>query len=46
MKRVGLAVFPGFQILDLAAAGVFEIANLQKPRRACEVEVMSERSGP
>jgi transcriptional regulator GlxA family with amidase domain len=45
MKRVGLVVFPGFQILDLAAAGVFEIANLQTPRPAYEIEVVSESGG-
>jgi len=28
MKRLGIVVFPGFQILDLAAVGVFEVANL------------------
>ena len=45
MKRIGLVVFPGFQILDLAAAGVFEIANLQTPRPAYEIEVVSESGG-
>ncbi|HEY9026876.1 MAG TPA: GlxA family transcriptional regulator [Burkholderiaceae bacterium] len=45
MKRVGLVVFPGFQILDLAAAGVFEIANLQTPRPTYEIDVVSENGG-
>jgi transcriptional regulator GlxA family with amidase domain len=45
MKRIGLVVFPGFQILDLAAAGVFEIANLQTTRPTYEIEVVSESGG-
>ena len=45
MKRVALVVFPDFQILDLAAAGVFEIANLQASRPAYEIDVVSESGG-
>ena len=45
MKRIGIVVFPGFQILDLAAAAVFEIANLQTPRPAYEIDVVSESGG-
>ncbi len=45
MKRIALVVFPGFQILDLAAAGVFEIANLQASRSAYEIDVVSESGG-
>ena len=46
MKRIALVVFPGFQILDLAAAGVFEIANLQTPRPTYEIDIVSESGGP
>jgi len=45
MKRIGLVVFPGFQILDLAAAGVFEIANLQAPKPHYVIDVVSESGG-
>jgi transcriptional regulator GlxA family with amidase domain len=45
MKRVGLVVFPGFQILDLSAACVFEVANVQAGRKTYEVEVVSEKGG-
>jgi transcriptional regulator GlxA family with amidase domain len=42
MKRIGLVVFPGFQILDLAAASVFEMANLEVRTPAYEIHVVSE----
>ncbi len=45
MKRVGLVVFPGFQILDLAAASVFEVANLFAVRPTYEVALYSETGG-
>ena len=45
MKRLGLVVFPGFQILDLAAASVFEVANLFAARPTYEVALYSETGG-
>lgn len=36
MKRLGIVAFPGFQILDLAAACVFEVANLLGERKTYE----------
>jgi transcriptional regulator GlxA family with amidase domain len=45
MKRLGLVVFPGFQILDLAAASVFEVANLFASRPTYEVALYSEQGG-
>lgn len=45
MKRLGLVVFPGFQILDLAAASVFEVANLFAGRPTYEVALYSETGG-
>ena len=45
MKRIGLVVFPGFQILDLAAASVFEMANLETAKAAYEIDVVSESGG-
>lgn len=45
MNRIGLVVFPGFQILDMAAAAVFEMANLEVPAPAYEIHVVSEGGG-
>jgi transcriptional regulator GlxA family with amidase domain len=46
MKSVALVVFPGFQILDLVAVSVFELANRIAPRPLYEVHVVSEHGGP
>jgi len=45
MKRLGLLVFPGFQILDMAAASVFEVANVLASRPIYDVAVYSEQGG-
>jgi transcriptional regulator GlxA family with amidase domain len=45
MKRIGLVVFPGFQILDMAAASVFEMANRSVPKAAYEIHAVSEGGG-
>ena len=45
MKRIGLVVFPGFQILDLMAVTVFEVANTLVTKPAYEVELLSELGG-
>ena len=45
MKKLGFVVFPGFQILDLAAASVFEVANLFTSRPVYEVALYSEQGG-
>jgi transcriptional regulator GlxA family with amidase domain len=46
MKRLGLVAYPGFQILDLSAACVFELANTLAPRKTYEISVLSEKGGP
>jgi transcriptional regulator GlxA family with amidase domain len=46
MKSVGFVVFPGFQILDLAAVGVFEVANHQAAPTTYAVTLLSELGGP
>jgi transcriptional regulator GlxA family with amidase domain len=46
MKRLGLVAFPAFQILDLSAACVFEVANLLGPSKTYEISVLSETGGP
>ncbi|MBF6986171.1 MULTISPECIES: GlxA family transcriptional regulator [Cupriavidus] len=45
MKRVGLVVFPGFQILDIVPVSVFELANAAAPRAAYDIHVVSESGG-
>jgi transcriptional regulator GlxA family with amidase domain len=45
LKRLGIVAFQGFQILDLAAAGVFEVANLLSPRKVYDVGLYSEIGG-
>ena len=46
MPRIGFLVYPGFQIMTLAAASVFEFANLTLQRTNYEVHVVSEFGGP
>src|SRR5262245_46010577 len=46
MKHIGLVVFPGFNILDLAAASVFEMANAKMPAPPYHIDVVSEAGGP
>lgn len=45
MIHVGLLVQPGFQILSLAAASVFEMANLSAKERLYDVRTLSEDGG-
>ncbi|WCM19889.1 GlxA family transcriptional regulator [Paraburkholderia bryophila] len=45
MRRVGVVVFPGFQILDMVAISVFELANLVAGQPEYQVEVISEHGG-
>src|SRR5262245_7885014 len=45
MKHIGLVVFPGFQILDTAAAAVFEIANLTTRKKTYDIALVSESGG-
>lgn len=45
MQRVGFIVYPGFQIIGLAAATAFEVANLVSDPPVYEVSVHSESGG-
>lgn len=45
MKRIGLVVFPGFQILDMVAVTVFEVANATLPAPEYDVHLLSEFGG-
>lgn len=44
-RQMGLLVFPGFQILDLVATTVFELANSFGARPQYEVALLSEHGG-
>ncbi|ATU90440.1 GlxA family transcriptional regulator [Phyllobacterium zundukense] len=46
MKHIGIIVFPGFQVLDLAATTVFEFANLAFDKPVYEISLLSEDGGP
>jgi transcriptional regulator GlxA family with amidase domain len=44
-KRVGFVVSPGFQILDLVAITVFELANAEAGKPVYEIQMLSEHGG-
>jgi len=46
MPRIGLVVCPGFHLLDLAAASVFETANACRPAPLYQIDMVSERGEP
>jgi len=46
MQHIGIIVFPGFQVLDLAATTVFEFANLTLDEPHYKISLVSEEGGP
>ncbi|MBP0495098.1 GlxA family transcriptional regulator [Pararoseomonas indoligenes] len=44
--RVGFVIFPGFQMMSLAAGSVFEFANICAGETVYELTTVSERGGP
>jgi transcriptional regulator GlxA family with amidase domain len=46
MKRVGVVLFPGFHILDVAPVTAFELANMRLEKKIYDVEMLSEEGGP
>ncbi|MFJ2993760.1 GlxA family transcriptional regulator [Pandoraea sp. NPDC087047] len=44
-KRIALVVYPGFQMISMAAMSVFEIANFGRDEPLYEVQVVSSRGG-
>ncbi|AJC22802.1 GlxA family transcriptional regulator [Pandoraea pulmonicola] len=44
-KRIALVVYPGFQMISLAAMSVFEIANFEQPAPRYAVSVVSVAGG-
>jgi transcriptional regulator GlxA family with amidase domain len=45
MQRVGLIVFPGFQLMSLSAASVFEFANIEAGEPVYDIRILSEAGG-
>jgi transcriptional regulator GlxA family with amidase domain len=45
MRRIALVVFPGFQVLDLVAASIFELANMEARTPVYEILTISEHGG-
>lgn len=46
MLRVGVVVYPGFQLLTLAIVSVFEYANMSLPQPLYAHTLLSEHGGP
>ena len=46
MQRMGFVVFPGFQVMSLAAASAFEFANITVDEAVYDVQYVSETGGP
>jgi transcriptional regulator GlxA family with amidase domain len=45
MQRVGFIVYPGFQVIGLAAGAAFEVANIISGRAVYEIATLSETGG-
>ena len=45
MRRIGIVVFPGFQLISLAAVPVFELANALRETPIYDVRLISEAGG-
>lgn len=43
--RVGFVIFPGFQMMSLAAASVFEFANVESGQMLYDIRFLSEAGG-
>src|ERR1700752_1167307 len=46
MRKVGLIVYPGFQVMCFAAFSAFEIANNKAGEILYDLHVLSETGGP
>jgi transcriptional regulator GlxA family with amidase domain len=46
MQRVGLVIYPGFNVLSLAPLAVLEFANIAADSPAYAIELLSEAGGP
>ncbi|MGO4437151.1 GlxA family transcriptional regulator [Rhizobium sp. RAF56] len=45
MQRIGFLLYPGFQVMSLAAVSVFEFANLENGSAAYDISFLSETGG-
>ena len=45
MRRIGIVVFPGFQLISLAAAPIFELANTLQETPIYDVRLLSQAGG-
>ncbi len=45
MQQIGFIVFPGFEMMSLAASSVFECANLSPNEHRYKVRIFSEKGG-
>lgn len=45
MLRIGIALYPGFQVLNLALTAVFEFANITVGKSIYDVVLLSEHGG-
>ena len=45
MRKVGLFVFPGFQVMSLATLSAFEVANKRSSETLYDLQVLSEKGG-
>ncbi|QWW67190.1 GlxA family transcriptional regulator [Rhizobium sp. WYJ-E13] len=46
MQQIGFLLFPGFQIMSLAAASAFEFTNLEIGEKVYDIHYLSETGGP
>jgi transcriptional regulator GlxA family with amidase domain len=45
MRKIGLFVFPGFQVMSFAALSAFEVANKRSGEILYDLQVLSEKGG-
>jgi transcriptional regulator GlxA family with amidase domain len=46
MQRIAFLVFPGFQVMSLAAVSAFEFTNIELGEQVYEIRYLSEAGGP
>jgi len=45
MRKIGLFVFPGFQVMSLGTLSAFEVANKRSGKILYDLQVLSEKGG-
>jgi transcriptional regulator GlxA family with amidase domain len=46
MQQIGFLLYPGFQIMSLAAVSAFEFANIELEEKVYDIRYLSENGGP